>query len=95
MAQLDFFSFRTQVDGQLSQISIELARETERGGDTAHNNRDQVVQVAIAGRIELQGAEADIVQGLVVDTEGLVRVLDQLVDGKSGVIGLDNGIRDL
>jgi hypothetical protein len=32
---------------------------------------------------------------LVVDTEGLVRVLDQLVDGERGVVGLDNGIGHL
>jgi hypothetical protein len=32
---------------------------------------------------------------LVVNAEGLVRVLDQLMDGKCGVVGLDNGVRDL
>lgn len=54
-----------------------------------------MVQVTVAGSGELQGTEADIVQSLVVDTEGLIRVLDQLVDGEGGVVGLDNGIRDL
>merc|ERR1719410_3333400 len=33
--------------------------------------------------------------GLVVDAEGLVCVLDKLVDGESGVVGLHNGVRDL
>jgi len=70
----------TQVDSQLSQISVKLTRETQRGGDTAHDDRNQVVQVTIAGGGELQGAEADIVQSLVINTEGLVRVLNQLVD---------------
>jgi len=54
-----------------------------------------VVQVTIAGGGELQRAEADVVQGLVIDTEGLIRVLNQLVNGKSGVVWLDDGIRDL
>ena len=54
-----------------------------------------MVQVTIAGGGELQRAEADVVQGLVIDTEGLIRVLNQLVNGKSGVVWLDDGIRDL
>jgi hypothetical protein len=30
-----------------------------------------------------------LTQGLVINAEGLVRVLDKLVHGKSGVVGLD------
>ena len=89
------FKILTQVDGELSQVSVKLTGETEGGGDTAHDDRDQMVQITIAGGSELQGAEADIVQSLVIDTEGLVRVLDQLVDGEGGVVGLDNGVGDL
>ncbi|KFO77856.1 hypothetical protein N303_10591, partial [Cuculus canorus] len=33
------------VDGQLAEVSIELAGETERGGDTTHCGRDKVVEV--------------------------------------------------
>lgn len=54
-----------------------------------------MVQVTVAGSSEFQGTEADIVQSLVVDTESLIRVLDQLVNGEGGVVRLDNGIRDL
>ena len=32
---------------------------------------------------------------LVIDTEGLVGVLDELVNGKGGVVRLDNGVGDL
>ena len=39
--------------------------------------------------------EADIVQGLVVNAVGLVGVLNQLMDGEGGVVGLDNGVRHL
>ncbi len=34
-------------------------------------------------------------RGLVVNAEGLVGVLDELVNGESGVVGLHNGIRHL
>ena len=54
-----------------------------------------MVQVTISGGSELEGSEADIVEGFVVDTEGLVGVLNELMDGKSGVVRLDNGVGDL
>ena len=54
-----------------------------------------MVQVAVGGGGQLQGAEADIVQGLVVQSEALVGVLHKLVDGERGVVGLDHGVRHL
>ena len=83
------------VDGQLPEISVQLAGEAEAGGDSRHGQGDQMVQISVSGSGELEGAEADVVQGLVVNAEGLVCVLNQLVDGKGCVVGLDNGVRDL
>merc|ERR1719313_1419688 len=70
---------RHHVDGELAEVSVELAREAKAGGDTRHGGRNEVVEVAVGRGGELEGAEADVVQGLVVDGVGLVRVLDQLV----------------
>ena len=39
--------------------------------------------------------EADVVKGLVVDTVGLIGVLDQLVDGEGGVVWLHHGVGHL
>ena len=86
---------RNHVDCQLPEISVELARESQRGGDTRHGEGDEVVQVAVCGSGELQRAEADVVQGLVVDAEGLVGVLDQLMDRQGGVVRLDDGVGNL
>jgi hypothetical protein len=83
------------VDGELSEVRVQLTGETETGGDAGHDSGDEVVQVAVRGVGQLESAHADVVKGLVIDTEGLVGVLDQLVDGKSGVIGLNNGVGDL
>merc|ERR1711966_419116 len=41
------------------------------------------------------GAEADVVEGLVVHAEALVGVLDELVDGEGGVVRLDYGVGHL
>ena len=42
------------IDGQLSQIGIELAWETETCGDAGHCRRDQVVQIAVCWRCQFQ-----------------------------------------
>ena len=54
-----------------------------------------MVQISVRWSAELQGAHADIVESLVIDTEGLVGVLNQLVDGEGGVVWLDNGVGNL
>ena len=61
------------------RIRVELAREAQAAGGAGHHRGDQVVQVTEGGG-ELQGAEADVVQGLVVEHHALVGVLDELVD---------------
>jgi hypothetical protein len=83
------------VDGQLPEIRVKLTRETQAGGDTRHDGGDEVVQVAVGGVVQLESAHANVVESLIVNAEGLVGVLDQLVDGECGVVGLDNGVGDL
>jgi hypothetical protein len=86
---------RNHVDSQLSEIRVELAREAEASGDTRHDGRDEVVEISVGWVGELEGPHADIIESLVVNAEGLIRVLDQLVDGEGSVVWLDDGIRDL
>lgn len=69
--------------------------ESQRGGDTAHDDGNQVVQVTECRLVDLQGLHADVVQGFVVDTESLVRVFDKLVDGERSVVRLNDGVGDL
>lgn len=83
------------VDSQLPQVRVELTGETQAGGDTRHDGGHEVVQVAVRGVVQLESPHADVVESLVVNAEGLVGVLDQLVDGEGGVVGLDNGVGDL
>ena len=47
----------------------------EAGGDPRHCEGDKVVEVSIGGGGQLQGPEADVVKGLVVNTEGFICVL--------------------
>ena len=83
------------VDSQLPQISVQLTGESQARGDTGHGGGHQMIQVTVGGRGQLQRTEADIVQSLVVNAEGFVCVLNQLVDGKGGVVGFNNCVGDL
>jgi hypothetical protein len=83
------------IDRQLSEIRVKLTGESETGGDTGHNGRDQVVQVTVRWVGELEGSHADIVESLIVNAEGLVRVFNQLMDRESSVIWFNNSVRDL
>merc|ERR1719201_2802283 len=86
---------RHHVDGELAQVGVELAREPEAGGHARHGGRDEVVEVAVGRGGELERAEADVVQRLVVDGVRLVRVLDELVHRERGVVRLDHRVRHL
>ncbi len=86
---------RNHVHGQLAQVAVQLAGEAQAAGGSADGGRHQVVQVTVGGGGQLQGAEADIVQSLVIQSEALVGVLDQLVDGQGGVVRLHHGVGHL
>lgn len=85
----------THVDSQLPQIRVKLAREPQARCGTRHNDGNKVVEIAISGSGELEGPEADVIESFVINAESLVGVLDELMDGKSGVVGLflDNQYR--
>merc|ERR1719351_530292 len=68
------------VDRQLPEVSIQLTWEPETGGHSGHGQRDQVVEISIGGGGKLQGSEADVIESLVIDTEGFICILNQLVN---------------
>ncbi len=51
-----------------------------------------MVQVAESWLSKLQCAEADVIEGLVVEDDCLVGVFDQLVEGEGSVVRLHNHI---
>mmetsp|Transcript_21139 Transcript_21139/g.29810 ORF Transcript_21139/g.29810 Transcript_21139/m.29810 type:complete len:311 (+) Transcript_21139:547-1479(+) len=84
-----------KVNGKFAEVGVELTGEAEAASDTGHSGRHEVVEVTVSGGGELEGTEADIVQGLVVDNHDFVGVLDELVDGQGGVVGLNDGVGHL
>ena len=75
--------------------SYNLSGESKARGDTRHGGRHKVVEIAVGGRRQLECAEADVIQSLVVDAVSLVGVLNQLVNRQSRVVRLHHRVRDL
>ena len=53
-----------------------------------------MVKITVGWGGELEGSEADIVKGFVIDDLNFIGVLNELMDGESGVVWLNNGVRD-
>ena len=86
---------RHKVDGKLAQIGVELAREAEAASDARHDVRHKVVEVTVRRSLQLESAEADVVESFVVNAEAFVGVLNKLVNRKSGVVRLDDSVAHL
>ena len=84
-----------QVGLELSQIDIEGTIESQRSGDGGDDLANETVEVGVGGTLDVEVTSANIVDGLVVDHEGTVGVLEGGVSGKDGVVGLDNSGGDL
>ena len=84
-----------QVNGELSEIGVKLSWESEAAGDTGESSRDEMVKITVGWGGELEGSEADIVEGLVINAHDLIGVLNKLMDGEGGVVWLDDGVGDL
>ena len=77
-----------QVGLELRQIHVQGAVEAQWGGDGGDDLADQTVEVGVGGALNVQVAATDVVDGLVVDHEGAVGVLQGGVGGQDGVVGL-------
>lgn len=82
---------RDQVGLELVQIDVERTVEAQGRGDGADDLGNQAVEVLVARARNIQVATADVVDGLVVDKESAVGVLDRAVGRQNGVVRLNDG----
>ena len=54
-----------------------------------------MVKITVSWGGELKSSEADIVKSFIIDDHNLISILNKLMDGESGIIWLNNGIRYL
>jgi hypothetical protein len=83
------------VHGKFTKIAIQLTGETKGACGSGDGVSNKVVQVFVGWVAELECTEADIVKGFVIKGETLVGVLNELVDGESGVVRLNDSVRHL
>ena len=84
-----------QVDSELSEIGVELSWESEAASNTGDSSGDEMVEITVGWGGELEGSEADVIKGLVINAHDLIGVLNKLMDGEGGVVWLNDGIRHL
>ena len=84
-----------QVGLELSDIDVEGTIESQRSGQGGNNLSDESVEVGVGGSLDVEVAAADIVDGLVVEDDGDISVLEEGVGGEHGVVGLNDGGGDL
>merc|ERR1719326_166978 len=65
------------------------------GGEAGEGGGHEMVEITVGGGGELEGSEADVIKGLVVNAHNLIGVLDELMDGEGGVVGLNDGVGHL
>lgn len=78
----------THVDSQLPEVGVELTRETQASCGAGHDDRNEVVQVAICRCRKPECPEANIIKGFVINAECLVRVFHKLMNREGRVVGL-------
>jgi len=84
-----------QVNGELSEIGVELTGETEAASNTGKSSGNEMVKITVGRGGELEGSEADVIEGLVVNAHDLIGVLNELMHGEGGVVRLNDGVGDL
>ena len=84
-----------EVGLELGDVDVEGSVEAEGGRQGGDDLGDEAVEVGVGGTLDVEVAAADVVQGLVVEAEGAVGVLEEGVGRQDGVVGLDDGRGDL
>jgi len=84
-----------EVGLELSHINVKGTIESEGGSEGGDNLRDESVEVGVGWSLNIEVSSADIVDGLVVEHDGDIGVLEEGVSGEDGVVWLNNGGGDL
>mmetsp|Transcript_9845 Transcript_9845/g.30344 ORF Transcript_9845/g.30344 Transcript_9845/m.30344 type:complete len:289 (-) Transcript_9845:97-963(-) len=84
-----------QVHLELVDIDVERTVEAQRGGQRADHLGDQTVEVGVVRALNVETATADIIDGLIVQHERDVGVLEQRMGGQGAVVRLHHRGADL
>jgi len=80
---------------ELSDINVEGTIESEGSGQGGDNLGNKSVKVGVGWSLDVEVSSADIVDGLVIDHDGDIGMLEEGVGGQDGVVWLNNSGGDL
>ena len=84
-----------QVGLELIDVDVQSTIESERHSQRRDDLRDQSVQVGVGGSLDVEVSSADVVDGLVVQHDGDVSVLEERVSREDGVVWFNDSSGDL
>jgi hypothetical protein len=84
-----------QVCLELRDIHVQGSVETKRGRERRNDLGNQAIQVCVGRALNAQVPLANVVEGLVVQAKGTIRVLQEGMRGKDRVVGFHNRRRYL
>ena len=71
-----------------SDVDVEGTIKTEGGSEGGDNLSDEAIEVGVGRALNVQAIEANVVDGLVVEHDGDVGVLEERVGGEHRVLRL-------
>ena len=80
-----------QVSLELSDIDIQGSIESQRSSQRRDNLSNKSVKVSMGWSFDIQVSSADIINGLIVQHDGNVSVLQKGVGGQDRIVRLNNG----
>jgi len=83
-----------QVRLKFVQINVKRTIKPKTRSNRADDLRDQAVEVLITGTRNIQITTADIIDRLIIDQKGTVRVFDRTMGRKDSIVRLDDGCRN-
>ena len=86
---------RHQVCLELVKIDIERTVESQRSSDGGDNLANHAIQVVVGRTLDAEVVAADVINRLVIDHEGAIRVLQGCVSCQDRIVGLNHGSRNL
>ena len=79
-----------QIGLELVEVNIKGTIKTERSGNGWNNLTNQTIQIGISWPLNIQITTANIVDGLVVNHESTIGMIQSGVGGQDRVVGLNN-----
>jgi len=85
---------RNQIRLELVQVHVQSAVETKTRSDGAHDLSNETIEMLVTWARNIQVPAADVIDSLIIDQEGAVRIFDSAMGRQYRVVWLYDRGRD-